>query len=168
MRAPQVYWLIEMSGMAYGLFADMLGTPNQYRGMLFGSTGRPGCADPKPMWDFWDAFGIEASDMVGWWLEESPVTVIGGGDPFAGEDAVLATSYVIPGNRTLVALASWAATDVAVQLKVDWSALGLDPRQVTTMTAPRIANFQAEKSWPVGALVMVGRGKGYLLVLGAS
>ena len=43
---PQVFWLFEISGLAFGLFSDMLGTPNQYRGMLFGSTGRPGTAFP--------------------------------------------------------------------------------------------------------------------------
>ena len=40
--------------MPFGVFSDMIDAPNQYRGMLFGSTGRPGCANPTPMWEFWD------------------------------------------------------------------------------------------------------------------
>merc|ERR1719424_2079658 len=64
--SPPVFWLAEISGLPFGVFSDMLGTPNPYRGMLFGSTGRPGCTDPKGMWDFWDKFGINQTDMVGW------------------------------------------------------------------------------------------------------
>ena len=123
--SPPVYWLTEISGLAFGLFSDMLGTPNQYRGMLFGSTGRPGCAAPKPMWQFWDAFGINQTDMVGWWQSEAPVVVRGGGggggdgNPFTGgnQEVVLVTSYVIPGVKTLVAVASWAPAAVEVQVR---------------------------------------------------
>ncbi len=111
---------------------------------------------------------IGDSDMVGWWLEEAPVTVIGGGDPWRGDaHAVLATSYVIPGNRTLVALASWAASTVTVRLQIDWVAPGLDPREVTSMTAPPIASFQRGGSWAVGEALPVKPAEGLLLVLAA-
>ena len=60
-----VFWLFDISGALFGLFSDMLGTPNNYRGMLFGSTGRPGTAFPGAMWAFWDAFGMDDTDMVG-------------------------------------------------------------------------------------------------------
>ena len=94
----------------FGVFSDMLGTPNQYRGMLFGSTGRFGCANPTPMWQFWDAFNIADTDMVGWWEPEAPVTVI---DGYALE--IHATAYVNKvAKKTLVALASWSPSNATV------------------------------------------------------
>ena len=90
-----VFWLFEISGAAFGLFSDMLGTPNNYRGMLFGSTGRPGTAFPAAMWAFWDDFGMDDTDMVGWWQEDAPVTVAGQPDVWVSDaGAVLATAYV--------------------------------------------------------------------------
>ena len=162
-----VYWLAEISGLPFGVFSDMLGKPNAYRGMLFGSTGRPGCADPSPMWHFWDSFGITDSDMLGWWLAEAPVAVAGQPDPFSGgaQAAVLATSYVIPGNKTLVALASWAPATVSASLVIDWAALGLDAARVTTVVQPAIAGFQPAASYTLGSPIAVEPKKGALLVI---
>jgi hypothetical protein len=28
------------------------------------------------MWALWDSFGIEGSDMVGWWQPEAPVRIV--------------------------------------------------------------------------------------------
>ena len=55
------YWLIRMSGLNFGIFADMLGTDsfvNPYRGMIFGQTSRAPQAHPQAMWALWDSFRI--------------------------------------------------------------------------------------------------------------
>jgi hypothetical protein len=67
--------------------------------MLFGSTGRFGCANPTPMWEFWDSIGINQTDMIGWWDPLNPVTLTGTTDPFAGDQNTVrihASSYRTP------------------------------------------------------------------------
>ena len=55
------YWLVEVSGIPFGLFGEMLeGNGNPWRGMVYGMTARyyQG-ADPKHIWKVWDEFGIQ-------------------------------------------------------------------------------------------------------------
>ena len=106
--------------------------------------------------------------MIGWWRTETPVTVVSGGDPFSGDQAVvLATSYVLPGNKTLVAVASWAPTAFMATLRVDWATLRLDPAKVTTATFPAISNFQpGVGAWPLTRPFLVKPAGGCLLILG--
>ena len=162
--SPPHQWLLEISGMPFGIFSDMLGAPNKYRGMLFGSTGRFGCSNPTPMWEFWDAFGIQDSDMVGWWEPELPVTVFENLGIVASAD-VLATCYVVKGKKTLLAIASWAPTNVSATFAFDWAALGLDAGAVSNVTAPAIEGFQAARSWRISDGISVAPGKGWLLVI---
>merc|ERR1711865_996678 len=116
-----------------------------------------------------DKFGINQTDMVGWWLEETPVRVTNGADPFDGNnEVVLATSYVMPGEKTLVAIASWAPNAVQVTLTFNWTMLGLDPSSVKTVSAPAIDNFQKAASWPIGASFVVEPAHGWLLVIEPS
>ena len=114
------YWLVEMSGIPFGLMGEMLQDGgNPWRGMVYGMTGRlPWAGDPRPLWKAWDEFGIADSRMIGFWVDGRPVK--------ADRADVLATSYVRNG-RTMVALASWAKERVDVRLAIDWKALGLDP-----------------------------------------
>lgn len=168
-----VFWLFEISGQAFGLFSDMLGPPNEYRGMLFGSTGRPGCAFPAPIWNFWDSFKIEESDMSGFWQPDTPVKVHDQVDIFVNDaNAILATSYVVPVKRTLIAIGSWAAANTTVTLDVDWKVIGCAASAAgMTMKAPAIAGFQPAKDYGAvtqgGALppILVEPAKGGLYVL---
>jgi hypothetical protein len=166
-----VFWLFEISGLAFGLFSDMLGTPNNYRGMLFGSTGRPGTAFPKPMWQFWDDFGMEAADMVGFWQEDTPVRVAGQKDIFVDDGgAVLATCYVNKQQKkTLIAVASWASKAETVTIDVDWAVIGMDAADSKTVSAPAIQGFQAAKDFGKATTGMpaitVEPAKGWLIVV---
>ena len=159
--SPPDNWLLEISGMPFGLFSDMLGTPNKYRGMLFGSTGRFGCANPTPMWEFWDAFGMQATDMIGWWEPEIPVTIAATG----ADGPIHATAYVSKGKKTLIAIGSWSSTNATVKLSFSWSTLGLTEGAVKTLIAPAIPSFQAAQSWGVGESIQVEPKKGWLLVV---
>jgi hypothetical protein len=116
---PPDYWLVEISGIPFGLYGEMLqGGGNPWRGMLYGMTNRLHWqGDPREIWKLWDAFGIADARMIGYWEPDCPV---GTGDP-----SVLATVYRKPG-RSLVSIASWAEGKADCRLG-DWKALGLDP-----------------------------------------
>ena len=60
-------------------------------------------------------FGIAESRMLGYWLEDAPVTT--------DNPRVLATTYVRSGEA-LIALASWSDEDEIVRLSVDSTVLG--------------------------------------------
>ena len=158
-NSPPDYWLVEMSGIPFGLMGEMLQDGgNPWRGMVFGMTSRlPWAGDPRPLWRAWDAFGIADARMAGWWGTHPPVTT--------GRDDVLATAYIRPG-RTMVAVASWAHDTTDVTLRVDWRALGLDSSRVT-IAAPAIEAFQPADSFAVGAPIRILPGRGRLLVLRA-
>ena len=59
------YWLVEMSGLPFGLMGEMLDRVNPWRGLVFGETGRQGWAgDPRPIWKTWDEFGIQGTEFM--------------------------------------------------------------------------------------------------------
>ena len=155
--SPPDYWLVEMSGIPFGLMGEMLQDGgNPWRGMLFGMTARlPWAGDPRPLWKAWDSFGIAASRMYGWWMENPPVTT--------GRSDVLATAYVQEG-KALIAVASWAKDTAAVTLKLDWQRLGI-PESGATLVAHPIDKFQDSASFTPREPITVAPGKGWLLEL---
>lgn len=153
--SPPDYWLVEMSGIPFGVMGEMLeGGGNPWRGMLFGMTNRlPWAGDPRPLWRVWDDFGIGDARMDGWWDPATPVRT--------GRSDVLATSYLREG-RALVALASWAPDTAAVRLQVDWQTLGIDAATATIHAMP-IRDFQPAAEFAPGAEIAVPPGQGWLL-----
>lgn len=156
---PPEFWMVEVSGIPYGLMGEMLWEGgNKWRGMLYGMTGRnPGYGvDNRPLWKFWDEFGMKGSEMIGYWVKDNPVKT--------GREKTLATIYRKTGTKTLVSLATWEDHDVDVTLQIDWAKLDLDPAKVS-LHAPAIENFQPEKAWKPGDTVTVPKGKGWLIVI---
>ncbi len=151
------YWLVEISGIPFGLMGEMLEKGgNPWRGMTMGMTARlPWSGDPAPLWKQWDSFGIQQSRMAGWWGDSHPVTT--------SDANVLATTWVKQGTA-MVSLGSWLETDTQVRLAIDWKALGLDPAR-TRVRAPAIDAFQSAGEWAPDALIPVPAKKGLLLVL---
>ena len=151
------YWLVEMSGLPFGLFGEMLhGGGNPWRGMVYGMTQRlPWSGDPRAVWKVWDDFGIGEARMIGYWAPSCPVKT--------GRDDVLATAYVKEG-KTLIALASWAKTPVRCSLRFDWRALGLDPSKAN-LFAPAVAGFQPPALFQPTDQVPVNPGRGWLLIV---
>ena len=153
---PPEFWLVEVSGIPYGLMGEMLeGGGNPWRGMLYGMTGRSPRVNNSPMWKFWDSFGMAGSEMIGYWVKDNPVKT--------GSNKTLATVYMRKGERALISLATWEDSDAKISLNVDWKALGLDPSKVT-LHAPAIENFQEEASWKSGDEITVPKGKGLLII----
>lgn len=149
-----VYWLLESSGIAFGLMGDMMQDGgNPWRGLVFGMTGRAPFVDNRPLWRAFDELSLTDAEMYGWWAADNPVRTC--------NPAVLATCWVRDG-QAVVALASWAEATTEVTLDVDWQRLGLRPR----MAAPPIEGFQPELRCAPDVPVSVEPGRGLLLVLG--
>jgi hypothetical protein len=152
------YWLVEISGIPFGLMGEMLQDGgNPWWGMLYGMTNRLPWSGQNParIWKVWDEFGIEEARMIGYWSAECPVKT--------DNSSVLATVYVKKG-RVLVSLASWAKEPVKCRLKIDWKALGMNG-QNAQLHAPEIADFQQEATFRPDEPIPVEPGRGWLLEL---
>ena len=153
---PPEFWLVEVSGIPFGLMGEMLeGGGNPWRGMLYGMTGRSPRVDNGPLWKLWDSFGMQNSEMIGYWVKDNPVKT--------GSEKTLATVYSHMGDKALISLATWEDTDAKVKLSIDWAKLGLDPSKVT-LHAPAIENFQQETTWKPSDEIVVPKGKGLLII----
>ena len=157
------YWLVEVSGMPFGLMGEMLQDGgNPWRGMVYGMTARlPWAGDPRPLWKVWDEFGITASEMVGWWVDGNPVKR---GTRRSWRRRTFARATEGRPGSVLIALASWAKGAVDVRLAIDWKTLGLDPK-TAVLRAPAIDKFQDAAEFKPGDPIRVEPGKGWLLVL---
>lgn len=155
-------WLVEVSGIPYGLMGDMLqGGGNPWRGMVYGMTVRyPWTTDgvtcnPVDIWKVWDDFGISESKMIGYW-DEHPVVK-------TTNRNVLATTYM-KNDKVLISLASWAHLPVDVKLVVDWDKIGMNPEEMV-FRAPGISNFQKERQFRLNESIPVKPGQGWLIIV---
>jgi len=153
------FFLTEVSGIPFGLMGEMLQDGgNAWRGMVYGMTNRipwSDNADPRPIWKIWDDFGMEGTEMIGYWVAGCPVKT--------NHQQVLATVYKKNG-AALVSLASWASRDEKVKLEIDWGKLGIDPAKAS-ITAPAINNFQEAKTFRPDDLIPVEKNKGWILII---
>lgn len=154
---PPDYWLVEISGIPFGVMGEMLqGGGNPWRGMIYGMTARlPYMADPRPIWKLWDEFGMQRSRMIGYWVPGCPVKT--------DRDSVLATVYRKP-KKVLVSLASWAGQKVDCRLAIDFSALGLEASKAR-LRAPAVPKFQQPATFRPGDPIPIEPGRGWLLIL---
>ncbi len=151
------YWLVEISGIPFGLFGEMLeGNGNPWRGAVYGMTARyyQG-ADPKHIWKVWDDFGIQDAEMIGYWVPSCPVR--------ADNEGILATVYR-KRNRSLVSIASWTKEPIACRLRIDWAVIGMNPR-TASLSAPEIPGFQKETRFAPSDEIPIKPGRGWLLLL---
>jgi Family of unknown function (DUF6067) len=94
-NAPPDYWLVEISGIPYGLMSEMLqGGGNHWRGLVYGMTARLPSADPRPLWKFWDQYQIYKHGMIGYCVPFNRVTT--------GSKDILATTYLGKGREALL------------------------------------------------------------------
>ena len=154
---PPDFWLVEVSGIPFGLMGEMLQDGgNPWRGMLYGITGRlPWSGNPTAMWKAWDELGIQDSRMIGYWSPNCPVRT--------NHKDVLVTVYQKE-KSALISIASWALEAAAISLKINWNALRIDPGSAV-LTAPAIQDFQDARTFNPAAEIIVEPGKGWLLVL---
>ena len=156
-RLPD-HWLIEVSGIPFGLPGQMLeGGGNPWRGMVYGITNRAGWSGilPTEIWKFWDKYHIVDKKMIGYWDKNIPVT--------CSNDSVRATLYYGT-NESIIAIANWGNENQLSSLFIDWKQLGYDPSKCTFFI-PSIKNYQEEKTVDSLDKIMVPAKKGFLIVL---
>ncbi|MCY1721805.1 DUF6067 family protein [Prolixibacteraceae bacterium Z1-6] len=154
---PPDFWLIETSGLPFGLMGEMLQDGgNPWRGMIFGMTGRAPRVNVTPLWKAWDDFGMEQSEMIGYWDSTNPVKT--------GSKDTYATTYVKKGEQTLIAVATWAESDDEVKLDINWETIGLK-RSKAELYAPAIDGYQDENKWAPNEKIIVPKGKGFLIIV---
>ncbi|WP_426006252.1 glycoside hydrolase domain-containing protein [Paenarthrobacter sp. NyZ202] len=154
-RSDPDYWLVELSGIPFGLMGEMLeGGGNPWRGMVFGMTGRAPRVDNRPLWEFWARTGLEHLDMIGHWDPRAPVRT--------SHPDILATTWA-KGDKAVVALASWAGETVDVQLMFD---AGLAHLASAGLEAPAIHGFQTAAHFKPGQTLTIEPNRGLLLTIG--
>jgi hypothetical protein len=151
------FWLIEISGIPFGLYSEMLqNNGNPWRGMIYGMTNRLGWGgDPRPIWKVWDDFGIQDAQMIGYWESDCPVKT--------DNKDILATVYRKEG-KSLISIASWAKEPVTCKLDIDWKALGLDGNKAI-FSAPEIKDFQPSATFKPSDSIPIEPGRGWLLIV---
>jgi hypothetical protein len=149
------YWLVEISGIPFGLYGEMLGSDtNPWRGMVFGLSNRLGWGgEPRHLWRVWDDFRISEARFVGWWDPDAPVR--------SPDPEIKATCFVREGV-TLIALASWAPQSRDITLSFDWNKLGLNA-STATLEMPAIPDFQEARTQSPTAPLRVEPGRGWLI-----
>ncbi len=154
--SPADFYLLEMSGIPFGLMGEMLQDGgNRWRGMVFGMTARlPWAGDPRAIWKFWDDNHIENTNLIGYWDPACPVKT--------GNEQIKATVYQGEGYA-IIALASWAAQDVTVSLDLDLEKMGITGKDIV-LKAPAIKDYQQEATYDP-ASVPVPAEKGLLLIV---
>jgi hypothetical protein len=138
---PPEHFLVEISGIPFGLMGEMLEHGgNPWMGLVHGCTGRLGWqGHPQAVWKLWDDFGVAGSEFVGWWAGDAcPVKT---GDPL-----VKATVWMKPG-KALIAVANFANGPRRVTLAIDHAALGL-AAEPSNLHAPSMAGLQKEHDQP--------------------
>ena len=149
------YWLTEVSGIPFGLMGEMLqGGGHPYRGLLYGMTTRMyGETDVRPIWKLMNDFGIESSEIKGYWLEKPPV--------ITNHEKIIATAYLKP-EKILIAIASWSDKDENVRLDFDWNQLGFKSGR---LFSPEVDKLQPYEEFNLEGPITIPQNMGLFLVL---
>ena len=151
------YWLVEVSGIPFGLTGEMLekgGHP--YRGLVFGMTTRVyHTYNPQALWKLFDEFDMANSEMSGYWVDESPIKT--------NTKNIKSTIYSNQ-DKVLIAIGSWSAKDERVPLKIDWKALGIDKKSVR-LISPEIKGLQNFNTFEIDKPIPIEKNNGLILIL---
>ena len=115
------YLLTEISGIPYGQTAQTV-CANEYMAMLCGMTNRygQGACTAQNMYAVWDDFGIEQSEMRGWWHSKNPVKT--------NNDSVKATVYVKE-DAALICMFNFSQHTAVVHPELNTELLGFEPTE---------------------------------------
>jgi hypothetical protein len=162
-RAPD-HWLIEVSGIPFGLPGQMLqGGGNPWRGMVYGITARAGRKEnpPSDIWKFWDKHQMEKKEMIGYWEKDNPVKCY--------NPMIKATVYK-GDDESLIAIANfytfplWGIDNQPVTVEVDFNKLGYDPANCE-ISIPEIPNYQTQNSSVALDKMIIPGSKGYIILI---
>ncbi|MEX2594169.1 MAG: glycoside hydrolase domain-containing protein [Anditalea sp.] len=156
-RLPD-HWLVEVSGIPFGLPGQMLeGGGNPWRGMVYGITNRAGWAGntPDELWKFYDQYSFKEKELIGYWDNTCPV---------ATNNENIVASVFKGENESIIALANWSNEDQVSSLIIDWDAIGYDPSRCR-ISIPYVKDFQDEQPLQSLSAVNVPGKKGYMIVI---
>lgn len=110
---PADFWLVEMSGIPFGMMSETLDAHNVMRGMTFGMLPRlPWSGNPVPMWKLWDSFDMKTAQFMGYWDSRNPLKCV--------SDQVKASLFVHPENgKTLVVLSNWSDAEQSADFVIN-------------------------------------------------
>ena len=153
-NASPDFWLVEVSGIPFGLMGDMLDSGGHpWRGMLYGmSMHLYQRTDPRPLWRLWDALGLEGSRLVGYWTPNPPAR--------PDHPALRATCYLKPG-RAVIAIASWSDEEIATRLTFDLDQLGFTPSRLVALP---VDGFQPAAVFDPNEPIAVPPNRGWVLI----
>lgn len=136
-RLSPAYLLTEVSGIPYGQTSQMLeGGGNPYIGMLYAMNNRYGWGTTTAprIYALWDSFGIENSEMRGYWHSKNPI--------FTGNDSVKATVY-IKEDSALVCMFNFSEHKTVIYPKIDNTLLGFKAKNTKRVYVKKL---QKEKT----------------------
>ena len=130
------------------------GCGHPYRGLLYGMTTRMyGETDVRPIWKLMNDFGIESSEIKGYWLEKPPV--------ITNHEKIIATAYLKP-EKILIAIASWSDKDENVRLDFDWNQFGFKSGR---LFSPEVDKLQPYEEFNLEGPITIPQNMGLFLVL---
>ncbi len=156
-RLPD-HWLIEVSGIPFGLAGQMLeGGGNPWRGMVYGITNRAGWTKntPEYLWKIFDEYSFSEREMIGYWEKDCPVT---------SNNPLVKASVYKGSDDIIVSVANWKDQGEKTSIAVDWAKLGVDPARVV-ISIPEIKEFQTGQTTVSLDKLTIPGGKGYLIVV---
>lgn len=132
---PLDFWLIEMSGIPFGLLSETLDARNQFKGIVFGMLPRfPWSGNPTSLWKLWDNFGMKDAKMIGYWDSNNPIKT---------NNENLPATIFINDDKALIAIANWSDSQIETNIVIDEELLGFKPASISF---PMIDNLQKEKN----------------------
>ena len=149
--------MTEVSGIPFGLTGEMLekgGRP--YHGLLYGMTTRVyHIYNPGALWKLFKDFNIETSEMLGYWVEKSPIKT--------ANSNIKSTIYK-HNDKVLIVIGSWSDKDEEVELNIDWNKLGMDKNTVK-LISPNIEGLQNYNTFKIDKAIPINRNSGLILIL---
>jgi len=156
-RLPD-HWLIEVSGIPFGLPGQMLqGGGNPWRGMVYGITNREGWTknSPEYLWKFFDKYQLAKREMIGYWDKTCPVHT---------DNTNLVASVFKGPEDIVIAIGNWSEDKQTGSLEIDWESLHINPKKCSILI-PGINEFQEPAQMTSGKSLQIEGGKGIILVV---
>lgn len=159
-RMTPEFLLTEVSGIPYGKTSAMLqdgGDP--YIGMLYAMNNRfgwNGVTTATRIYRLWDDFGIEDSEMRGYWHSKNPM--------ITGNDNVYATVY-IKKDKALACMFNFSEEPVTVYPIIDETLLGFPVRKIETAFIPKL---QRKRKIHLKEGIALGGKDGMILIVSRS
>jgi hypothetical protein len=159
-RMPD-HWLIEVSGIPFGLPGQMLeGGGNPWRGMVYGITNRAAWTknSPEYLWKFFDEYRFSEREMIGYWDKKCPVRT---------DNPNLVASVYKGSEDIVIAIGNWSDEKQTCSLQLDWNSLDIDPKKCSFLV-PDINDFQKLAQITSSEPIQIDGGKGIIIIIKAN